>query len=61
MQKWEYEIVHLNKSKDRDMIPLLDTKGKSGWELVSVVGSLVGGTSVDEYLAFFKRLINGEI
>jgi hypothetical protein len=61
MQKWEYEIVRLSKSKDRDMIPLLDAKGKSGWELVSVVGSLVGGTSVDEYLAFFKRPTNEEI
>jgi hypothetical protein len=39
---------------------LLDAKGKLGWELVSVVGSLQGGTSVDEYLAFFKRPMNGE-
>lgn len=61
MQKWEYEIVRLRKSKDRDMDPLLDAKGKLGWELVSVVGSLVGGTSVDEYMAFFKKPINGEI
>jgi len=42
------------------MDPLLDAKGKSGWELVSVVGSLVGGTSVDEYLAFLKRPTNEE-
>ena len=55
MQKWEYEIVRLSKSKDRDMDPLLDAQGKLGWELVSVVGSLQGGTSVDEYLAFFKK------
>jgi hypothetical protein len=61
MQKWEYEIVRLSRSKDRDMDPLLDAKGKLGWELVSVVGSLVGGTSVDEYMAFFKKPINGEI
>jgi hypothetical protein len=55
MQKWEYEIVRLSKSKDRDMDPLLDAQGKLGWELVSVVGSLQGGTSVDEYLAFLKK------
>ncbi len=61
MQKWEYEIVRLSRSKDRDMDPLLDANGKLGWELVSVVGSLVGGTSVDEYMAFFKRPIDGEI
>jgi hypothetical protein len=61
MQKWEYEIIRLGRTKDRDMIPLLDAKGKSGWELVSVIGNLVGGTSVDEYLAFFKRPTNGEI
>jgi hypothetical protein len=60
MQRWEYEIVRLSKSKDRDMDPLLDAKGKLGWELVSVVGNLVEGTSVDEYLAFFKRPMNGE-
>jgi len=60
MQKWEYEIVRLSKSKDRDMNPLLDAKGKLGWELVSVVGNLVEGTSVDEYLAFFRRPMNGE-
>ena len=60
MQKWEYEIVRLSKSKDRDMDPLLDAKGKLGWELVSVVGNLVEGTSVDEYLAFFRRPMNGE-
>jgi hypothetical protein len=51
MQRWEYEIVKLSESKDRDMIPLLDRKGKSGWELVSVVASLARG----EYLAFLKR------
>ena len=60
MQRWDYEIVRLSKSKDRDMDPLLDAKGKLGWELVSVVGNLVEGTSVDEYLAFFKRPMNGE-
>jgi len=60
MQRWEYEIVRLSKSKDRDMDPLLDAKGKLGWELVSVVGNLVEGTSVDEYLAFFRRPMNGE-
>jgi hypothetical protein len=51
MQRWEYEIAKLSESKDRDMIPLLDSKGKSGWELVSVVASLARG----EYLAFLKR------
>jgi len=61
MQKWEYEIVRLSRSKDRDMDPLLDAQGKRGWELVSVVGSLDEGTSVDEYMAFFKRPIDGEI
>ena len=60
MQRWEYEIVRLSKSKDRDMDPLLDAKGKLGWELVAVVGNLVEGTSQDEYLAFFKRPMNGE-
>lgn len=57
MQNWEYEIVTLSGKKDEDMIPVLEHKGKSGWELVSVVGSLVGGTSVDKYLAFFKRRV----
>jgi hypothetical protein len=33
MQKWEYEIVRLSKSKDRDMDPLLDAQGRLGWEL----------------------------
>jgi len=51
MQRWEYEIVKLSESKDRDMIPLLDSKGKSGWELVSVVVGLARG----EYLAFLKK------
>jgi hypothetical protein len=55
MQNWEYKVVTLSGKKDEDMIPLLDNKGKSGWELVSVVGSLAAGTSVDKYLAFFKR------
>ena len=51
MQRWQYEIVELSGSKDKDMIPLLDRKGDSGWELVSVVGSLAR----DKYLAFFKK------
>jgi len=51
MQRWEYEIVKLSESKDRDMIPLLDRKGKLGWELVSVVVGLPRG----EYLAFLKK------
>ena len=51
MQRWEYEIVKLSESKDRDMIPLLNHRGKSGWELVSVLASISRG----EYLAFLKR------
>jgi hypothetical protein len=43
------------------MISLLDSKGKLGWELVSVIGSLQGGTSLDEYWAFLKKPVNGEI
>jgi hypothetical protein len=61
MQSWEYEIVRLNGSRERDMIPLLDAKGKLEWELVSVIGSLQGGTSLDEYWAFLKKPVNGEI
>lgn len=51
MQDWDYEIVELSGSKDKDMLPLLDSKGRSGWELVSVVA----GVARNEYLAFFKR------
>lgn len=59
MQSQEYEIVHLDGSKDREMIPLLDAKGKSGWALVSVVGTPQGGTSLDEHWAFIKNLLMG--
>lgn len=56
MQNWEYEIVKLKGEKDEDMIPVLEHKGKLGWELVSVVGSLRGGNTY-QYLAFLKRPI----
>ena len=57
MQDWEYEIVELSGNKDKDMLPLLHSKGRSGWELVSVVGfvSVVGELAKDKYLGFFKR------
>ena len=54
MQNWEYEIVTLKGKKDEDMIPVLEHKGKLGWELVSVVGSLQLGTTY-QYLAFLKK------
>jgi len=54
MQNWDYEIVTLKGEKDKDMIPVLEHKGKAGWELVSVVGTLRGGNTY-QYLAFLKR------
>ena len=56
MQNWDYEIVKLRGEKDIDMIPVLEEKGKLGWELVSVVGIIRRGNT-GEYLAFLKRPI----
>jgi len=53
--QWEYEIVRLSGSKDEDMIPLLDVKGKQGWELVVVTASPVPGDKKTQHLAFLKR------
>jgi hypothetical protein len=55
MQLWEYEIVHLTGNKDKDMIPLLDGKGKQGWELVSVAARYNTNVEDPKYLAFFKK------
>jgi hypothetical protein len=59
MQEWKYEIIRLHGSKDRDMVPLLDAKGKSGWQLVSVVASPLPAEGKTEYLAFFKKPVDG--
>jgi len=55
MQDWEYEIVGLKGNKDIDMAPVLEQKGKLGWELVSVVASIRPDRDEYEYLAFLKR------
>ena len=52
MPIWEYEIITLSGSKDDEMIPLLDSKGKQGWELVSVINIV---DKKNQYLAFLKR------
>jgi len=58
MQKWEYQVVRLSGT-DGDMIPLLEAKGKEGWELVSVAVSPVPVNRRTQYLAFLKKPLAG--
>ena len=60
MYQWEYEAVQLSGSKDQEMIPLLDVKGKLGWELVSVVVIPSAAAKKAQLLAFLKRPLETE-
>jgi len=58
MVSWEYRIEKTSKTwtgKDKtDVDQLLNTIGRDGWELISVVPNTVTG-SIQGYDLFFKR------
>ena len=55
MQKWEYAMTEIEESRKREIetMPLLDSRGDDGWEMVAVVASSMR----DVYKVFFKRPI----
>ena len=48
MKKWEYNTILLNDNVD---IAILDTYGKDGWELVTIVDN----SKYNIFTAIFKR------
>lgn len=57
MQQWEYEVIFLDGNKDTEIIPLLEAKGREGWDLVSVVQEPHQSERRTQLMAFLKRPI----
>ena len=53
MQYWEYEVIELKGDKETEITPLLNEKGKKGYEVVSVLTH--AGFTQETYIAFLKR------
>ncbi len=59
MTSWEYKIISTSKSlftgKDKENVDdVINSFGKDGWELISVVPDTMTGT-ISGYIFFFKR------
>lgn len=57
MAKWEYYQLYLEDERDLEkekLIPIMNSLGKEGWELVSSVYTGGGGRSGNTFF-FFKR------
>lgn len=61
MQQWEYDVIYINRiysNKEVGVFDRLDSKGKQGWELVSIVNDRAKIAKEDgDLIAVFKRPI----